>query len=100
MERIWVLASNKHRDNNLLQFWGKHTLDEDERSYGGYFTNFDKCEKYTTEEKEKGFGREFPTLDSKSSYFEIANTEHFWIKISELEKLTNFLKKATVYYFI
>lgn len=98
MERIWVLASNKHRQDDLLQFWGSYTPDEEERSYGGYYTDFDKCEKYTTEEKETGFGSHYPTLDSNSGAYKLCSTEHFWIKISELEKLST-LKKKTVYKF-
>lgn len=100
MNREWVLASNKHRNNTLLQFWGEHTEDEEKRSYGGYYTDFDRCEKYTTEEKETGSGCMYPTLDSSASGYALSHTEHFWIKISELDKLTERIQKKTVYQFI
>ena len=98
LNREWVLASNKHRRNDILQFWGEYTSDEGPRSYAGYYTDVNRCEKYTTEEK-KACERDYPTLDSSASYYELSSTEHFWIKLSELDKLTDTLIKKTVYQF-
>ncbi|MEG2540830.1 MAG: hypothetical protein RSB59_03545 [Clostridia bacterium] len=78
-----------------MQFWGTLTADEDERSYSGYSIDFEKCERYSTAEKEKTIERRFPILDSNSSYFlELTKTEHYWIKVDELEKCKGYNKET------
>lgn len=57
-ERKYVIVSNGHDSwpKGALLFWGRLTEDEKERSFGGYTTRWDKCEKYTREELEKWRG--------------------------------------------
>ena len=60
-ERKYVIVSNEHDrwPRGALLFWGRLTDDEKERSFGGYTTKWDKCEKYTREELEKWRGSLF-----------------------------------------
>lgn len=93
-DRIWVLASNKHKCGGVLQFWGYLTADEDKRSYGGYPTDFSKCERYATTDKANDGQNNFPTLDSNCNYLDLTETEHYWIKVEELEKCKCYRKKT------
>ena len=61
LNREWVLARNKHRRNDILQFWVEYTKDEKPRSHDGYYTDINRCEKETTEEEES-CQREYTTL--------------------------------------
>lgn len=51
-DRKYVIVCNEHSawPDDALLFWGRHTEDDQERSFGGYTTRFDQCEKYTREE--------------------------------------------------
>lgn len=55
MERNYVIVCNERRSwpEGALLFWGKHTKDDQKRSFDGYTTRFDRCEKYTREELER-----------------------------------------------
>ena len=94
-KREWVLASTKHVNNGVLQFWGRLTKDEEERSLGGYFTDINICERFTEEETNILRKGEFPHLNSLSRD-KLYDTEHYWIKVSELEK-ANCLRKKTIF---
>ena len=52
--REYVIVCNEHdaRVEGALLFWGKRTLDEEDRSFGGYTCDVTKCEMYTREELE------------------------------------------------
>lgn len=53
MKREYVIVCNEHSGYypGVLLFWGENTPDEAEkRSFGGYTSDLDKCEKYTLEE--------------------------------------------------
>lgn len=68
MERNYVIVCNEHRSwpTGTLLFWGEHTEDDQERSFGGYTTRWDKCEKYTREELERfrgGLKKQYPFFD-------------------------------------
>lgn len=67
-ERKYVIVSNEHDawPNGALLFWGRRTEDDQERSFGGYTTNFYQCERYTREEIEKWRGvrkAQYPFFD-------------------------------------
>ena len=51
-KREYVIVCNRHTSiiNNSLLFWGELTPDNDERSFGGYTCDFNKCERYTEDE--------------------------------------------------
>jgi hypothetical protein len=92
MERNYVIASTKHMTHGFLEFWGKYTPDDaKERSESGYYRDLDKCEKFTKEELKKT-DRNFPFYKKG---FGIFNHDHFFIKVSELEKIG---EKMTVIY--
>lgn len=68
MSRNYVIVANKHRTwpSGSLLFWGRHTEDCEKRSFGGYTSRFDQCEKYTREELEKWRGSmktQYPFFD-------------------------------------
>lgn len=95
--REYVLASTKHMNRGILQFWGHLTRDDEERSLGGYYADINSCERFTEEETKLYRKGEFPTLTAGSE--DLETTEHYWIKISELDKADD-LKRKTVYCFI
>lgn len=66
--RNYVIVANRHRTwpGGSLLFWGRHTEDHEERSFGGYTTRFDQCEKYTRKELKqwrKGDKKHYPFFD-------------------------------------
>ena len=54
MNRNYVIVCNNHEGilKDALLFWGHYTKNTEQRSYGGYTQQFDKCEKYTKVEIE------------------------------------------------
>ena len=66
--RNYVIVANRHRTwpGGSLLFWGRHTEDHEERSFGGYTSRFNQCEKYTRAELEKwrkGDKKHYPFFD-------------------------------------
>ena len=61
MEREYVIVSNRHKSMfpGCILFWGHHTEDDEKRSFGGYTSGLDKCERYSLEDI-KNKGLEFP----------------------------------------
>lgn len=51
-ERQYVIVCNKHSGNwaGCVLFWGSLTEDHEKRSFGGYTTGVDRCERYTMDE--------------------------------------------------
>lgn len=49
-ERCYVLLSVKWCRQGELVFWGSKTVDDEERSFGGYTNNLNQCERYTHDE--------------------------------------------------
>lgn len=88
MERDYVIVCTRHRCiPGTLLFWGSYTEDEKERSFGGYTSDFNACEKYTKEEGENS-GYNFPFYGTrqcnKSNW---RKKEDFYIRIDQLEEL-------------
>lgn len=54
-ERKYVIVNNEYTTwpKGSLLFWGHYTEDDQQRSFGGYTTRFDQCEKYTRTEVER-----------------------------------------------
>ena len=52
MNREYVIVCNEHKAMfpGCLLFWGNKTNDEEPRSFGGYTSDIDKCERYSEEE--------------------------------------------------
>lgn len=53
-DRKYVLVSAK-RTKETLVFWGRLTKDEDERSFGGYTSDLNSCERYSLDEVKDEF---------------------------------------------
>lgn len=51
-DQKFVIVSNKHSGNwpGCLLFWGQLTSDGGRRSFGGYTTGIDKCERYSEDD--------------------------------------------------
>lgn len=67
-DRNYVIVANRHRawPGGSLLFWGRHTEDHEERSFGGYTSRYDQCEKYTRSELmewRKGDKKNYPFFD-------------------------------------
>lgn len=68
MERNYVIVSNEHRSwpSGSLLFWGHLTEPDEKRSFGGYTSRWDKCERYTRKELELFRGdlkKQYPFFD-------------------------------------
>ena len=68
MERKYVIVCNEHKSwpSCALLFWGHLTEDDEERSFGGYTSRLDRCERYTRDEIKKwrrGAAQHYPFFD-------------------------------------
>lgn len=94
MERNYVIVCNEHSawPKGALLLWGHRTADDEKRSFGGYTTDFTRCELYTREELEayRGNDREFflfyDELKDKSLRGFLKQTEVF-CTLQDLESL-------------
>lgn len=93
-ERNFVIVSNEHDSwpRGALLFWGRLTADDEKRSYGGYTTRWDKCEKYTREELTKwrgGLVKEYPFFDELNirSDYDFRKHAEVLCTLADLEKL-------------
>lgn len=94
MGRKYVIVCNEHRSwpTGTLLFWGEHTEDNQKRSFGGYTTRWDKCEKYTREELEKWRGaakEHYPFFDeiNPTSYNDFRKHNEVLCTMEELESI-------------
>ena len=98
MNREYVIVSPKHSNYpfpGALVFWGEITADDEERSFGGYTFNLDKCERYTLKEITDEYSELH--LYCGGGYEELFQHGNVIIKASELLKINTF-KKATIIY--
>jgi hypothetical protein len=87
MNRDYVIVCNRYKGiGGSLQFWGYKTKDDEKRSFGGYTSNFNACEKYTLEEIEKS-GYNFPVYGKELHHDNFRKADDFIIKISRLKAL-------------
>lgn len=69
--RQYVIVCNEHSGMwaGCVLFWGQLTDDGDKRSFGGYTTDIDSCERYSPQDLESGnwhfavFNKDRMTLD-------------------------------------
>ncbi|KHD34109.1 hypothetical protein NL50_17975 [Clostridium acetobutylicum] len=87
MKREYVIVCNRHAgvDGSLL-FWGHKTEASGKRSFGGYTSNFNNCEKYTIEELQNS-GYNFPVYGEQLNRSNWKKADDFIIKISSLKDL-------------
>lgn len=93
-ERKYVIVATEHPTwpAGALLFWGHHTGDNEERSFGGYTTRWDKCEKYTREEliRWRGGAKEhYPFFDELdiTCPLDFLKHEEVLCTLEELEKI-------------
>lgn len=87
MERNYVVVCNRHKGiGGSLLFWGCLTKDEAKRSFGGYTSDFNGCEKYTLEEVEQS-GYNFPVFGLEVGSDNYKGFDDFAIKIDDLKIL-------------
>ena len=93
-DRKYVIVSNEHKSwpTGALLFWGRITEDGEKRSFGGYTTRWDKCEKYTREELEKWRGslrEHYPFFDELDIPHDFAFRKHAEVlcTLEDLEKI-------------
>ena len=96
MERNYVVVCNRYRGvSGSLLFWGTNTKDNEERSFGGYTSDFNACEKYTLEEiKQSGY--EFPIYGNGVNHDNYKKVDDFAIEIKRLRRLGH--RPMLIYY--
>lgn len=97
-DREYVVVCNEHSGYypGALLFWGEYTQDDAEkRSFGGYTSDLDKCEKYTLEEIQKS-GFKFPICDGRMTNKSFKQHRDVAIKISQLCELGYVFKRFAV----
>ena len=97
MKREYVIVSNRHQSRfpGCMLFWGHHTEDDEKRSFGGYTSGLDKCERYTLEDIHKN-GLKFPLYNGEDEY-EFNKIDDVIVKIDDL-LACDWLKTMTVVY--
>jgi hypothetical protein len=82
-----VIVCNEHKGiSGSLLFWGYKTKDNEKRSFGGYTSDFNACEKYTLEEIQKS-SYKFPIYGKELHYDNYRTVDGFIIEISRLKAL-------------
>lgn len=98
MQRDYVIVCNEHRGYipGVLLFWGGFTEDgAEKRSFGGYTSDLDRCERYTLEEV-KHSGYHFPVYDERMTRASFKRHRDVAIKISQLSELGYAIKKVAI----
>lgn len=96
MDRNYVVVCNRYSGiGGSLLFWGTKTEDNSERSFGGYTSDFNNCEKYTLEEIEDS-GYKFPVYGKDVNHDNFRTVEDFAIEIKRLERLGH--RPVLIYY--
>ena len=97
MNRNYVVICNRHKGiAGSLLFWGEYTEDDKERSFGGYTSNINQCEKYTFEELQARKDYNFPVYKGNSKEKEWRKFDDFIIRIDQLKELG--FRPITIYY--
>lgn len=98
MRRDYVIVCNEYSGYipGVILFWGEFTEDDTEkRSFSGYTSDLDKCEKYTLEEV-KHSGYHFPVYDGRMTRASFERNRDVAIKISQLSELGYVIKRFAV----
>lgn len=98
-KRKYVIVCNRHTPivRGALLFWGELTPDNNERSFGGYTCDLNKCERYTEDEIRNhsianpdwvAFFDEFqPTRKSDTKLRQLRKYDDIAISIDKLKEL-------------
>lgn len=97
-KRQYVIVCNEHNAifGGALLFWGHRTNDSENRSFGGYTSDFSNCELYTLEEIENKHYH-FPIYNDTMDYKEFKSYDDIIIKVDDLKNIKE-LKTMTVVY--
>lgn len=83
IKRDYVIVCNRYKGlAGSLLFWGIHTEDNEERSFGGYTSDLNNCEKYALGEFKED---EFPIYEGNKDKWE--KYQDFAIRIDQLKEL-------------
>lgn len=97
-DRQYVIVCNRHNAifGGALLFGGHRTNDNENRSFGGYTSDFSNCELYTLEEIENKHYH-FPIYNDTMDYKEFKAYDDIIIKVDDLKNIKE-LKTMTVVY--
>lgn len=96
MNRNYVVICSRYKGiGGSLLFWGRKTKDDDERSFGGYTSDFNECEKYVLEEIDNS-DYKFPVYGRDINHDNFESVEDFAIEISRLKRLGH--RPMLIYY--
>lgn len=95
--REYVIVCNKHKAMfpGCLLFWGHKTNDDEKRSFGGYTSDIEKCERYSIEDLEK-CDYNFPLYNGENEA-DFKKIDDVIIKVDDLLAF-DWLKTMTVVY--
>lgn len=85
LDREYIIVCNEHSGifRGALLFWGHKTEDNEKRSFGGYTSDIDKCERYTLKEiKDKGYN--FPIYKQDMELQDFLKLDDVIIKYRDL----------------
>ena len=87
-DRKYVIVCNKHSGmwTGCILFWGQLTADGEKRSFGGYTTGIDRCERYTMDDI-IAFSTKFAVYRPGMTYEEFRQRRDIIIEPENLEKL-------------
>jgi hypothetical protein len=87
LNRNYIVVCNRHKGlAGSLLFWGEYTKTGNKRSFGGYTSDFNACEKYTLEEVDNS-GYRFPVYGRDCNHDNYMKFEDFAIEIRRLKRL-------------
>lgn len=97
-DRKYVIVCNEHSAifNGALLFWGHKTNDSENRSFGGYTSDYMKCERYSLKEIEEQHYH-FPVYQAGMSFGDFKKEDDIIISIEDLKNIPE-LKVMTVIY--
>lgn len=96
-DREYVIVCNEHKAvfPGCILFWGNLTEDNAKRSFGGYTSGLDRCERYTEKElKNSMYHFPFYNGESANEFYKISD---ICIKVDDLLNLP-WLKTMQVVY--
>lgn len=94
-ERCYVLLSIKWCTEGTLVFWGRRTLDDKERSFGGYTNDINACERYTFDEARNE--RHTHHKYNEGTLEELMNIERSGTWIVHIDDLDKLGRRSTVF---
>lgn len=97
MKREYVIVCNEHSGYypGALLFWGEYTADLEKRSFGGYTSDLDKCERYTLDEIRDNVYH-FPIYDGRMTKKSFKQYRDVAIKVEQLKDLGYVVRRFVI----